>query len=423
LLASRAAARLAGAGRRASARGDFSAATNLFERALELGLGDPRERVQVEIMLGDALYERRRTSESEAALAHARDDATALGAGELVARARVRIEVHRLELDLELEIEPVLTAAERAIATMSDLDDERGLALAEELVSIARIKQGQSAASIQPIERALALATRAGEHDARRRLVRALSIQLGLGPTPVARAIGRCEQLLVSSRDDPTLEAAIRRSLSWPLAMAGRFEEALDQAERSAIVLDELDSLTWTFAARITVGQARELAGDRAGAERDFQAQWRSFREAHGPESVPAVNASSLLALFYCDEGRWEEAEACLAPTEGMLEPAWYRQAAVTRLAASARVAAHHGDHAEATRRAERAVDLAETSDYLNLRARLWLALEEVQQATGHIVRADAVARALGLFEQKGNVAAAARLRAEHRTVGPTQSR
>ena len=49
----------------------------------------------------------------------------------------------------------------------------------------------------------------------------------------------------------------------------------------------------------------------------------------------------------------------------------------------------------------------------LNLRARIWLALAEVQRAAGHAAEADAaVATALGLYEQKGNVAAADCLRA-----------
>ena len=46
-------------------------------------------------------------------------------------------------------------------------------------------------------------------------------------------------------------------------------------------------------------------------------------------------------------------------------------------------------------------------------RARVWLALAEVRRAAGLTAEADAaVAAALELYEQKGNIAAAARVRA-----------
>ena len=52
-------------------------------------------------------------------------------------------------------------------------------------------------------------------------------------------------------------------------------------------------------------------------------------------------------------------------------------------------------------------------SDNLNLRARAWLALAEVQRAAGDGAEADAaVAEAIRLYEAKGNVAAAAAVRA-----------
>ena len=49
----------------------------------------------------------------------------------------------------------------------------------------------------------------------------------------------------------------------------------------------------------------------------------------------------------------------------------------------------------------------------LNLRARVWEAFAEVQRAGGQGAEAEAAfARALELYEQKGNVAAAAALQA-----------
>ena len=98
-----------------------------------------------------------------------------------------------------------------------------------------------------------------------------------------------------------------------------------------------------------------------------------------------------------------------LRPGVDQSEPPRGKVYAVFRLAARGRLAAHRGEMAEALELASRAVELAERSDWLNYRARAWLALAEVQRASGQNAEA-AVAAALRLYEAKGNVAAIARL-------------
>ena len=87
--------------------------------------------------------------------------------------------------------------------------------------------------------------------------------------------------------------------------------------------------------------------------------------------------------------------------------------AGVQRLAARRSGAAAHGGRlAEALELARRAVDLARPAHSLNHTARVWLALAEVQRANGQTAEADAsVATALALYDEKGNVAAAAQVR------------
>jgi hypothetical protein len=83
------------------------------------------------------------------------------------------------------------------------------------------------------------------------------------------------------------------------------------------------------------------------------------------------------------------------------------------RLAVEARLAAHRGELEEAVALAERAVAESATREWPNHQAEMWVALAEVQLAAGRRDETDAaVARALELYEQKGNVAAAARVRA-----------
>ena len=83
-------------------------------------------------------------------------------------------------------------------------------------------------------------------------------------------------------------------------------------------------------------------------------------------------------------------------------------------LAVEARVAAHHGRLANAVSLALRAVERAEAREgELNFRATIWQSLAEVQRVAGQSAQADAArATALALYERKGNIAAAARLRA-----------
>ena len=84
----------------------------------------------------------------------------------------------------------------------------------------------------------------------------------------------------------------------------------------------------------------------------------------------------------------------------------------IYRLTAEARIAAHRGRLPQALTLAQRAVEYAELTDSLNLRARIWTALAEVQRSGGAAPEADAaLATAIRLYAAKGNLAAAARLR------------
>ena len=124
------------------------------------------------------------------------------------------------------------------------------------------------------------------------------------------------------------------------------------------------------------------------------------------------MTAAYHLALLYCDQGRWDEAGRCLEYGRDAPVPADFRREAVVGLAARARLAAHRGDPAEAVTLAQHAVELAGRSDMLNLRARIWLALAEVQRRNGATAEGEAaVAEAIRLYEAKGNVVAAAQVR------------
>jgi tetratricopeptide (TPR) repeat protein len=293
-----------------------------------------------------------------------------------------------------------------------ELGDERELALAERRLGLALLHQGRVEEECTVLERALVHADASDDRRARRTVIASLVSALFNGPAPVVDAIRRFEELLESTGSDRVLEATVTRGLSAMLAMAGRFDEARELVGKSSLVLDELNLLTRSVY-RSIAATAKELVGDRVGAEHELTARWKSLSGMRSDAvDARAMNAASDLAYLYCDEGRWEDAERCLDYGRDVLEIKSLFVAA-PRFAVSARVAAHRGEYAQALELAQRGVALAERSDMLNLRARLWLALAEVQRHAGAESDArTAVAAALDLYEKKGNVAAAAIVRA-----------
>jgi hypothetical protein len=166
----------------------------------------------------------------------------------------------------------------------------------------------------------------------------------------------------------------------------------------------------------LNAARALELAGDLAGAERRLLARWKYFSSTmYDGLDRRVIENGYALANFYCDEGRWDEAETFAARYRELpLSGGNVYRASRSRLAVEARLAAHHGLLDEAVWLAEQAVAALDPDDYADLVTRVWLALAEVQRAAGNAARSTEVtAMAIERFERKGNVAAAALVRAD----------
>jgi class 3 adenylate cyclase/tetratricopeptide (TPR) repeat protein len=402
-----AAAHLRAAGLRATDRGDVHAAASLLGRALEVGIAEPRERAHLQVELGEALAGTGQRMEADAVMAEAIEAATAVGERGLAASA-LAMRALRRHRYVEDGLASVGAAAEEAIQICSELGDTRGLAVAWRLLAWTLNHQGRLLDTSYH-ERALEFAEASGDRRARRSAIVGICGILCLLPIPAGEGIGRVEELLAGARDDRVLEARVKLHLAHLYAMAGRSEEALETLRESAEVLDELNDYS-DWIGWINWANARELAGDRVGAEKGMAEALSYFQELDVAPTAKQVSVA--LALFYCDDGRWEEAASLVVHRRELALLENPLRAAV-RLAAEARVAAHSGELDEAVAIAERAVAVVDTAVYPNDRARIRLALAEVYRAAGRQADADAAtAAALELYELKGNVAAAARVRA-----------
>jgi DNA-binding SARP family transcriptional activator len=396
------------AGQAAIAATAYDEAATRLSTALELGISDPRERARTQVELAYLYGDLGRTEDSERMLANSLAAATGLDERGTVARALMARDIDLG--DPEPDPAHMLAVGEEALETFRQLGDERGLALAGRRVALVLFRDGRLADCCAAYEEALVHAEASGDEAMRRQVAGGLAYALCFGPAPASEAIRRCRGLRKTAGDNRALEAAVDRCLGALLAMAGEFEAARQHLERSSPVLDQLGLLPASWVYLLAAAHAKLLMGDRAGAEEDLKARWHRFRElGSGPDAV-AMQSAYYLAQLYCDEGRWKEAERCLAYGADVPEPGSFLPQTVFGLAGRARLAAHRGELAEALALARRAVELAEPTDMLNHRATIWLALAEVQRAANELPDA-AVAEALRLYEAKGNVTAAAALR------------
>jgi tetratricopeptide (TPR) repeat protein len=246
--------------------------------------------------------------------------------------------------------------------------------------------------------------------------VRRLAGGMLFGVTPAPEAIGEIERLLPLVADSPTATAHALQRLPPLYAMQGRFDEARAIADRADGLLREIAN-PFDWAGRgFWDGPMLMLARDYEEAERLFRecaALYEEIGDKGFRSSVLADLAEALMARDRYDEveGLADESRSIAAADDFLAQAQWR--------AVRAKLLAARGDFEEGERLAREAVELADPSDYLTLRAEKWLRLGEVLELAGKTDEAaDAVRRATGLFEQKGNVIMAERTRQQLAALG-----
>ena len=407
-LAVRAAARLGSAGRRAFARADMSAAANLLRRAVMLLPVEDPTRLALLPQLAEALME---IGEFPWALLFL-DEAAGLTAGDprleadlVLTRLLVR---HHVEENLEQWREEVAREAERLIPVLEEQRADAELAKAWRLLGFVHgsvCRYGDAAAAVK---KAAEHARRANDRRLEARNVSSYTLAALYGPTPAGEAIEHCEHLIAEGLGDRQAEALVLCSLAQLRAMQRR----LRARPRAGAGGPDAPRRSGRHRARRVHRDGPR--GRRAARRRPGRPPSSELRRAEetlttlGEKYLLPLLAALLAQVVYA-QGRADEAEEITRRAEELSDADDVEPQALWR-SVRAKVLAGRDLAEDAERLAREAVRLIRTTDAPGWQADALLDLAEVLRRSARPDEARAVAaEAKGLYEIKGNMAAAAR--------------
>jgi class 3 adenylate cyclase len=407
-LGARASRLLAQAGNRALDRRDVPAARTLLERSAALLTLDAPERPAVLTHLGIAVAESGEPARADAFLAQAVETAEALGDESAAARARVERAALLALVDPAVQANEVRQAAETAVDVFADSGDDAGLATALMHLADVHWMRCQYGEMQLLLERALVHAERAGASREVARILGGLCRAAVVGPQPVPEGIELCRSIERRPHGDAALTATTEMMLAVLEAMRGNGVEARRLYVRSREQLGELGLTIQLASQQMYAGWAELILGDSAAAERELRIGYELL-EAMGETSYLSTTAAFLSHALY-ERGSIEEARDVTVVSENAASADDLGSQVLWR-GVRAKIDARAGDP-EAADIAGEAVRLARETDFVNLQAG---ALADLAEALKHLGRGDesqpAVAEAIRLYEAKGNVASAERLR------------
>jgi predicted ATPase len=409
-LAARASRSLESAGRRALRRSDRAAAVTLLERATALTPRGTARRAALLPDLGAALIDAGRIADAGATLAEATAAAEEAGDQRSAARAAIHTQFLRLQLGEPAESADAYAVVESVIPVFRDVGDEQGLCTALRLRAWLHWIEARAESAAIAWEVAAGHAQSAGLQHERTEILGWIASTLFFGPTPVPEAIERCEEIRRQVAGNLVAAADVLQPLAGLHAMEGRFDEARRLLAATRAAFEEL-GLTLMTAVSHPAGMVEQLAGDPAAAERYLRKGYAALEEM-GDRALLSTTAA-FLAQTLLAQDEYEQAErfasvsAELAADDDLITQAMWRGVRATLLA-------RRGGLAEAERVARQAVAIADRTDFLNQRAETHAVLAAVLRLRERPEQAHAaLSEALALYEQKGNLVAAARVRGD----------
>ncbi len=310
-----------------------------------------------------------------------------------------------------------VAVAEQATEALAQIGDELGLARAWNLVALTRFWLGSTAVAEEAWRSALEHARRARSSSEEAQARSWLLVGSWIGPAPIEDAILRCLEALSAS---PTrqVEAMALLEQGPLLAMRGDFAEAREMFGRGKEMLQDLGLAIAVAGASQECFDIEMLAGDPVAAEAELRGAC-TILERLGEKGFLSTRAA-LLAHALCAQGRYDEAERFIevAAEAGAADD---RATQTLWRSARAKVTAAQGDFEAAERLVREAVEIVESTDWLNIRGDALVDLADVLRLAGRRAQARAaLEEAIHLFDQKGNVVAGQRARV---TLGELQAK
>jgi len=230
------------------------------------------------------------------------------------------------------------------------------------------------------------------------------------GPTPVDVAVLRCESLLRDETLDLPGTAYLRAFLGGLVAQQQEFERARELVDSARTTLEDLGlrAAIDTYCTPL-LGEIELLAGNASLSAQIFRELCDRLDAAKDFSHLASRAGDLAEALFGTgpveDADEWTRVAEARSASDDLKAQMLWRPV-------RARIHARRGELAIAEELARQAVTLAEATDDLNRRAKSQRDLGDVLRLGGSAHdAASAFARALELYEQKGNLAGAARVR------------
>jgi class 3 adenylate cyclase/tetratricopeptide (TPR) repeat protein len=407
-LAARAAEHLYSSAVRADERGDVTAARSLLDRVVQLA--DDRLRARSLLLLSDVIPEMGEYPLANETAARAVEAATRVGDRATALRAEMIRATTRGSVDPDHTLAEDREYAEALLAEAEEIGDQELRDAGILTLALLSFFQGRTAETISLLDDVFPRASTMSRRD-RFSMATILSIASYFGPLPVDQALHAVERAHGLRGETPTAEAQAMRVTAGLLGMAGRFDEAHELARRADALFEELGISRAVVATNQGVGEMLRLEGRFEDAERHF----RMMHEAYEAVGETGFNSTitALLAMTLCDQGRFDEAEEFVDRSRAMTAEDDFASQSEWRIA-KARILSSRGGHDEALALVDEAIAIAAVTDYL-----VWQG--ECHEVRGMVLAAagrgeDARAafeEALARFERKGNVPAAARIRAQ----------
>ncbi len=408
-LASRAAERLASAGRRASVRGDTAASASLLERAASLLPTDDARRKALFPELLHATIESGQLSRASAILTEAFELARSTDDRHLEMRAVLAQVALSTQTDPEHNIEEAKTAVNEAIDVFEQVGDESGLADAYLLLARFEIWLGRSAGAEEACAQAAAHARRAGDRVAESRSLVWLGLAFGHLNFPARLAIERTSEILENAKDDRNVQGTVLTSRAILFAIQRRFDEARRDLAAGRDLHQELGSMLDWGGTASNGAIVHLLAGDPTSAEDLLREALEALQEM-GETGYTSTLQAQLAVALYAQE-RYEEAyEATELSERAAARDDFDSQ--VRWRCVRAKLLARQGEISVAEAMAREAIQSIEDTDLVDLYADALSDLAAIYGMSGRIEEQMTCLRdALRVYEARENVVGADRAR------------